>query len=581
MSYKKDFSVSRRRFLKTGAAVGVGAAFGPWVWTGRKTHADAFLPDVTLDPATIPQFVNPLPLPGRIDLTDGGSTQIGMSQINQDLGLGVNTTVWGYNGSYPGPTILARKDVPVAVQWRNNLDGISYPANVPLDDTLHWAESGNEVPTVPHLHGGHNDSDYDGLPEYWWTASGETGPRFVTRDYEYDHSQEAGTLWYHDHALGVTRLNVYMGLAGFYLLRDENEDELINDPNNTGTALPSGPYEAEIVIQDRMFTPDGELYYPHTPDIATQLFGPADYPDATVFAEFFGDVILVNGMAWPFIEVEPRKYRFRLLNGSDTRFYRLFFGGGLKFTQIGTELGMLNAPVEVQSLSIAPGQRADVVVDFSKHAGKTIIMQNNAPGTFRRPLVINPKTTGRIMEFRVSLPLNTNIPDLPLPTNLRPVHGHLPAVDPTTATNTRQVALYEGLDALERLQPLLGTLAGSRAWDNPITENPALNSTELWEIYNTTPDTHPIHLHLVHFQIVNRQKFNAKKFVPGNPATIDLQGQTRPPAPTEAGLLDTVQVPPGEVVRIIATFDKPGRYVWHCHILSHEDHEMMRPYEVI
>ena len=208
--------------------------------------------------------------------------------------------------------------------------GYSYPANISIDTTLHWAYAYHMgmsynipeygIPAVPHLHGGNTESASDGLPEAWWTPtypSGPTGMDFVKTNYVYDNDQEAATIWYHDHTLGITRLNVYNGLAAFYLLCDDNETQLINS-----NSIPSGDYEREIVIQDKMFYPDGKLAYPDVPHLTVPGFaawpgGPSNQP------EFFGEVIVVNGKAWPVLDVEPRKYRFRMLNGSDSRFYNL------------------------------------------------------------------------------------------------------------------------------------------------------------------------------------------------------------------------------------------------------------------
>jgi spore coat protein A len=295
---------------------------------------------------------------------------------------------------------------------------------------------------------------------------------------------------------------------------------------------------------------------------------------------------------WPVLEVEPRQYRFRILNGSDSRFYDLFFSSGQPFHQIGTDTGLLAAPVMTNRVLIAPGERVDTVVDFSDPAlaGQTIIMRNNARSPFPKGATVNPRTTGQIMAFRVTRPLdpayprsNVNAPAAS-PTPLRPLLGPIAPLTQTGAT--RQLLLFEGIDPMGRLIAQLGTATdGAMMWHDAtygITENPMLNDVEVWEIYNSTPDAHPIHLHLVSFQVLGRQKFSATQ----DPATgaltnIRLQGkQGKPALATEAGWKDTVIMYPGEVTRIIAKFDREGEYVWHCHILSHEDHEMMRPYFV-
>lgn len=554
-----------------------------------------------LDPASQPRFVNPLPRPTRINATGGGQLTVTMAETRQHLGLfdpmtgePLMTTVWGYDfgagPTYPGATIEARKDVDLDVLWQNQLP---FAHLLPVDDSLHWAFSEptdgeyrtiamDGVPTVVHLHGGHTQSDSDGLPESWYTPGFTLrGPHFSrTSDgtrygtplpFHYDNDQDAATLWYHDHALGITRLNVYAGLAGFYLLRDANEAALI-----ATNRLPTGPYEVELVIQDRMFTSDGELFYPSDPPVPGA-------PDPSVHAEFFGDIMLVNGMAWPVLEVEPREYRFRMLNGSDSRFYdlSLMSPDGVPFYQIGSDTGLLDQPAERYQMLLAPGERLDMVVDFSdpRLSGHTLILRNMAKAPFPSGQPANPQTAGQIMAFRVTATVDTSVyPLTTLPASLRPT-----AIDRLVQTGiTRQLILFEGVDEFGRLRPMLGTAdAGALRWDAPITETPSLDDVEIWELYNVSADAHPIHLHLVSFQILDRRRFSANVDPDtGALSNIRFRGQRQPPPPGENGFKDTVVAPPGQVTRIIARFDRPGRYVWHCHILSHEDHEMMRPYYV-
>lgn len=580
-----------------------------------------------LDPVTHPKYLDPVPVPSVIDATTGQHFEMQMNETVQWLGLRdvangnapLMTTVWGYGlaggpVTYPGPTFLAKERVEITVTWNNNLPPYNsgFPGLgghlLPVDPTLHMAHPMmGGIPAVTHLHGGHTESASDGLPEAWYTQGfAETGPHFVKQTYTYHNDQEAGTLWYHDHALGITRLNVYAGLAGFYLLRDNNELKLMKQ-----NVLPQGPYELGLAIQDRMFSADGQLFYPSTdPDIEPG-FDPLP-PGPSAIAEFFGDFILVNGKAWPYLNVEPRKYRLRLLNGSDSRFYVLEFrddvlgGAAQPFMQIGTDDGLLSSPVPLDRLLIAPGERADIVVDFSGFAdGTEFYLRNFGPdepfkgfnpdgtisdgaGGVADPA--DPATTGQIMKFIVEAP-DAMIPDatVALDTRLRP------NIKPLKQRGaTRQLALFEGRDNYGRLQPLLGTLAqGSLAWFEPITENPMVNDVEVWEVYNATEDAHPIHLHLVVFQILNRESFagevterpqlqhDGSYGVGGNLSVTSLGGDARGPEPNEMGWKDTAVMLPGEVTRVIAKFDREGRYVWHCHILSHEDHEMMRPYEVL
>ncbi len=426
-------------------------------------------------------------------------------------------------------------------------------------------------------------------------------------------------MWYHDHALGITRLNVYAGLAGFYLLRDDNEEKLISQ-----NVLPGGDYEIEIVIQDRMFNQNGELFWPAYPgdpayddfitgEGAVLPFEDFPYPapdggGPTALAEFFGNVILVNGKAWPKLEVEPRKYRFRLLNGSDSRFYVLEFrnsddeeydeGTGHSFLQIGTDDGLLARPVALNQLLIAPGERMDLVVDFTGFDGESLYLRNFGPD---EPYgggepdddfdVADQSSTGQMMRFDVTEPFNENVPNARVKEMSRLSRNIMPLIQEGAA---RSLVLFEGSDEYGRLMPMLGTLdEGSLTWSDAITENPMMNDTEVWEVYNATGDAHPVHLHLVAFQIINRQSFNGSvadktqyghngEEITGGLLTVnDLVGDAREPAENEKGWKDTAVMLPGEVTRVIAHFNRVGRYVWHCHILSHEDHEMMRPFEVI
>jgi spore coat protein A len=608
-----------------------------------------------LNPATHPKFKNPLPVPVEIDATGGGTFDMYMEQTQQWLGLvdaggtPLMTTVWGYGPTgavtYPGPTFFASKNQPVYVNWYNNLPGHFLPVDPSLHmahpngimtpaDVASWYGNGN-VPTVAHLHGGHTESASDGLPEQWFTQGvAETGNYFAKTNYVYDNDQEAATLWYHDHALGITRLNVYAGLAGFYLLDDNHERQLVLDG-----ILPKGKHDFEIVIQDKDFYDNGELFWPANPsDPPNTIWNPWEefiegegvddnplfnqvFPNGgpTALAEFFGDFIVVNGTVWPYLDVEPRKYRFRLLNGSDSRFYvlKLFgidqdgnkTGDAIPFLQIATDDGLLPAAIELTQLVIAPGERAEIVVDFEAVGmGNSIRFFNFGPDSPFGGLPVpeeeqaNPSTTGQIMQFNVNqrLKVNQGLPKATVSAGdiVRDPITPLVADNPS---QPRKLGLFEGSDEYGRLQPLLGAFIDSTnsieslTWDDEITENPYLNATEEWEVYNFTGDAHPVHLHLVAFQIINRQpidfeitekdqlQHSGENGIGGSVEISDITpaGPAELPAENERGWKDTFIVPPGYVGRVIAKFDRLGRYVWHCHILSHEDHEMMRPYEVI
>ncbi|MER2997825.1 multicopper oxidase domain-containing protein [Pontibacter populi] len=550
-----------------------------------------------LDPRTQPKFQNALPIPEVIDARQGGLFNMYITQFEQELGLvdaagkSLKTTVWGYNGKYPGPTFVAKKDVQVQVYWYNHLtangDGTGNPLPhlLHIDESIHWAMEHVEnweqygVPVVTHLHGGHTESASDGLPEAWFTPNfTKVGVDFKKGDdepYYYHNDQEAATLWYHDHALGITRLNVYAGMAGFYILTDDHEQQL-----KATNQLPADPYDIGLAIQDRMFTADGQLYYGaghNNHDDSGEEVG--------ISPEFFGNIILVNGKAWPVLEVEPRQYRFRMLNGSDSRFYNLYMAPGLKFWQIGTDNGLLPAPVVHNQLLISPGERKDVVIDFSDPVlwGKTIIVRNNGKTPFPNGSTPDPNAEGQIMAFRINQPLNTDFALTPVPSSLRTT-AMFDHAGPANA-KVRKLLLFEGTDEQGRLKAMLGTIEdGALDWEDEITENPDMNATEVWEIYNTTPDAHPIHLHLVSFEVLSSQKFRLDFEDPEEgvvaESSIRLLGQPRPPEAGQNGRKDTYPIAPGEVTRLVAKFDREGLYVWHCHILSHEDHEMMRPYYV-
>ena len=572
------------------------------------------------------------------------------------------TTVWGYGGivkdaitgatlgyvrNSPAPTFEATRNVKVRVTWINNLtdlNGNPLSYMYAVDPTLHWANPYNlnmeqimqdaimgnaprfppgyagaigsnglpgwnaqtPVPIVTHLHGGEVPSEYDGGPEQWFTADGLHGPNYATAEatypnaavYEYPNTQEPTTLWYHDHALGLTRINVFSGLAGFYLLRDPSDA--------IAASLPSGEFEVPLAIQDRSFYSDGSFSFVNEGiNIEHPYWSP----------EYFGDTIMVNGLVWPNMDVKQATYRFRLLDGSNARFYTLSLrnqntGELIPFTQIGSDGGYLKEPVQMTSLTISPGERADILVNFTGIAtGTKILVENTAAGPFPDGDPVNPETTGQILQFTVKNGAGQTLAQLPAALNptLSGAFPNLPA-----ATKTRILTLTEAMN-MATDSPSALFIDGQR-YSAPITEFPLNGSTEDWVIVNPTADTHPIHLHLVQFQVVSRQPFDVARYfadwlslnnateysLPLNHPTINvpslegyLTGPTVGPDANEVGWKDTVQMNPGEIttirVRFMAQdgtgfkFDPtigPG-YVWHCHIVDHEDNEMMRPFKVI
>jgi FtsP/CotA-like multicopper oxidase with cupredoxin domain len=422
--------------------------------------------------------------------------------------------------------------------------------------------------------------------------------------FEYTNDQRAATLWFHDHTLGITRLNVYAGLAGFWLLRDDVEDGLNLPGPAPRLGDPAGTryYEIPIAIQDRSFNADGSLFYPDSREFFDGYKGPY-VPDTLVppiwNPEFFGDSIVVNGKTWPYLEVEPRLYRLRILNGSNARFLVLKFDKDLSFHQIGTEGGLLpDAPLVLDQLLMAPAERADVIVDFSSfNVGDEIVLLNLGPDSPFGELPIpeeemaNPRTTGQIMQFRVVEGTGEG--------NSGEIPTELPAIDRLASELperdlTLNEMMYRAGDEELPIEADLGTgREGRLEFFSPLTENPMVNDTEIWRMINLTADAHPIHLHLVSFQVIDRIPFDKEAYtvaqtryleegVEGQPPDpLDFAtGEPEPPNSWEMGWKDTVIASPDHITRIIATFDLEGLYVWHCHILEHEDNEMMRPFYV-
>lgn len=636
-------TLPRRTVLAGGAA---GAA-GLFVNGGGAVHAVNLKQAAVLDASTIPKYVSPLLVPPAMPPASVGGMDryvIGVRQFRQQVlppGL-PKTTVWGFGSqtrggifNSPSLTIEARVNRPVEVTWVNDLvdaRGRYLPHLLPVDPTLHWANPGGgeegrdghpmfmrtpgpyrgPVPFVAHLHGGHTDQESDGYPQSWFLPAARNIPRGFARvgsTYDsmaelyadrhgrawkpgsarahYDNDQAAGTLWFHDHSLGITRVNVHAGPVGFYLLRGGAHDLA---PNVLPGAARRGgaAREIPIVIQDRAFRRDGGLFYPDTREYFDAFAGPyVPHTDiAPIFnPEFFGNTMMVNGRTWPDLRVERRRYRLRLLNGCGSRFLILAVAADattrpaapvVPLWQVGGDGGFLPEPVEMDRILLGPAERADVVVDFSQfRPGTRLYLVNVAPD---EPYgggepgeefeFADPATTGQVMRFTV-------VDRVGPETSVPPDQLTLPAPPPQgQAVRTRRLALLEAdSEVLADVGPraaFLGVMDGDvpvpLMWDEDITEDPHLGDTEIWEIHNTTMDAHPIHVHLVQFEILGRR--------------ADGQAE-RAPEPNETGNKDTVIAYPGEVTRIRARFDKPGLFVWHCHILEHEDHEMMRPFRVV
>ncbi|HVX94630.1 MAG TPA: multicopper oxidase domain-containing protein [Polyangia bacterium] len=700
----------------------------------------------TLDGAMIAKYVDDVPTFAGKRVDGSKPVSVDMVEFQQPMlpaafyaslpaPYNAGTYLWGYalNGaapSFPATTIEATQNTPTVVTYTNSLENadgapLFLSQRIVTDLTIHWADpfgvtrtngcmtepplpqaclalSAAPPPAVPHLHGGQVLSDFDGMPDSWFTPGlAQKGPAFVSNVYRYPNHQDATTLWFHDHALGVVRQNVYAGLAGVYLVRDGL------DTGAAGNALklPAGPYEAELLVADRQFDINGQLYFPAgLPGNGPGLNGAPPNPDHHPYwiPEFFGDVMTVNGKSWPVMHVEPRRYRLRFVNGSNARFVQMQLfvaqdgtptpAPGPAIWQIGSDGGLLNAPTNlagnaIPGVFLAPAERADVIVDFSGKSGSFILM--NGAGCAMNPDSCgafapfpsgdppDPDTTGQVMMFTVDRPLvgadatfNPAAPGATLrggagapPTivNLRAsptidVHRQLVLVEVEGAGGPEEVLLnnskWSGLRENEvpnaTPQPIPGSVPNGHGV--AATENPQVGATEVWEIANLTEDAHPIHIHLIQFQLINREDmtvgadgddtiyrgdwdaafpggtfdgmtFAPGTFIPGYGPPADyatpnadgavggnlafggatyLTGNVTPPAASEAGWKDTIKVLPKSVTRVVMRFapqsvplgdTAPGTnqfsfdptapgpgYVWHCHILDHEDNEMMRPY---
>jgi spore coat protein A, manganese oxidase len=534
MTDLRSYLINRREFLYRAGAL-TAAISTPSALYGHRMPTSSR----SFDATKLAPFVDPLQVPALLQAegvrphpaeakTNIPYYRLSMRQaevkLHRDL---MPTRIWGFNSAFPGPTLEARSGQPIIVEWANDLPALHL---LPIDHNLEGAEAHKPlVRSVVHLHGGRVPAESDGYPENWFVP-GKSSVCF------YPMQQDAATLWYHDHAMGINRLNSYAGLFGLFLIRDAFEEEL---------GLPAGKFEIPLILCDRLLDQEGQLFYPVSPD-----------PKMPWVPEVFGDAALVNGKISPFCEVEARPYRLRLLNAANGRFFHLAFANQLEFQQIGSDQGLLAAPVSTRMLTLAPAERADVIVDFSANGGENIVLKSDALS---------------MMQFRVSRRPSVSV--AALPKTLRTV-VRTPESD---AVRTRELLLEETVDPADN--PTIMLLNRTR-WMAPVTENPSLDSVEIWSLVNGTEDSHPIHLHLVRFQILDRRNFFVMNYL--RKRELKFTGPPVPPDPNEMGWKDTVRAEPGMVTRIIVRFEGyAGRYVWHCHILEHGDNEMMRPYDVI
>ena len=540
--------ITRREFIKYSAVAGLGMAIpGAWKMAGVLQAGRQFGASPALTP-----FVDALPVPAARKPTGmlNGlplyviTMKAGAQKLHRDA---PPTNIWGYDGISPAASFDVNTGEPMYVRWVNNLP-TPHLLQASIDHTLPGMLGRPDVRATVHVHGAEVPSDSDGVFDSMGMMS-QILPGQSALFY-YSNVQKGATIWYHDHAIGIDRINVMAGMAGFYIIRDPVEKAL---------NLPSGAYEIPIVIQDRMVDAGAQIVYPTVGD------NPGIHPQWV--PEFFGDLSVVNGKVMPFLQVEPRKYRFRFLDGSNARFYNLGMSPAVPWWQIGTDGGLLAEPVELVKLLFAPGERCDVIVDFSGMAGKTITLMNDAPAPY--PGGDGGPAIPRIMQFRVTKPLVG--PDTSSrPGFLRPVYD-IPEGAAVMERNIEMKEIGAAGGPLEMKLNNLGML-------DPATEFPQLGNIEIWKFINTTVDTHPMHIHLVQFRLLDKRPFD----VPFYNATkkIVYTCSATQPDPNELGWKDTVRVPPGNVGRFAMKFcSYTGGYVYHCHILEHEENDMMRPYQ--
>jgi spore coat protein A len=509
---------------------------------GAKPHAAR-----TLNANNLESFVDPMPMPilqkpmGRRssiihDAVDAPYFRVNVRETSCKLHRDLPAArLWSYGVDSSAPVLFeTRRGEGVLVEWVNQLPEKHF---LPIHLAMPGMGDSTQMPGMAHapetristhLHGARVPSISDGYPEDWF-GTGKSKLCF------YPNEQDATALWMHDHAMGTNRFNVLAGLMGLFLIRDDAEDKL---------GLPRGKYELPLMIYDRSFTPAGQIYYPDPPD------------EGAWTEEYLGDAALVNGKVRPFHEVEPRRYRLRIVNSANARFFSLALSNGMEFQAIGADQGLLPSPVTMKRLVLSPAERADIIVDFSRSRGEQVRLVSDGMD---------------LMQFRVS---STPVQDgSRVPAILRPAER----IPESAANLTRELTLNE-FDG-ESGDAMVMLLNRAR-WSQPVTEIVKLGTTEIWSLINLTSDTHPIHLHMVRFQILDRQSFSDFDYLASE--KILTTGPRTPPAPHESGWKDVVQCPGYTITRMIVPFHGyAGRYLWHCHILEHEANDMMRPYEVV
>lgn len=479
--------------LRPGLAVGAAQLLGGC----GGGSSDVQVPDPVVNPEGAPLRIPPVLSPSSVTATEDAYV-LSVDESEIEILPGKSTRILGFDGMTPGPTIRARAGRPVTVSLLNNLP----------QTTLGGAPG--EV--VIHLHGGHVPSSDDGFPT-------DIVPPGTSRTYTYPNNQLPATLWYHDHLMDFTGPHVWFGLAGLYLITDDHEESL---------GLPNGAHEVPLVIQDRNIDGDGNLVY--TGNRNGEV----------------GNTLLVNGTVEPYLRVANRKYRFRVLNGSNMRMYRIALSNGAPFQVLGMEGGLLPSPVTVASITLTPAERVDIVIDFSSiPVGESLVLRN----------LLGSGDTADIVRFDVD---RMETDDSQVPAVLRPIEQ----LAMSDVVQTRSFTLSGGMMGMQGMMGGLWTINGNPFDPDRVDADPKLGTVEIWEFQNMSMMDHPVHVHQTMFQI--------------------LEINRGPPPATHAGWKDTVNVPAMGSARIIMQFpDYAGRYVFHCHVLEHEDHVMMARFDVI
>ncbi|PKA49253.1 hypothetical protein AXF42_Ash014155 [Apostasia shenzhenica] len=481
--------------------------------------------------------------------------------------------------TFPGPTIETLQGLPLWVTWQNHLPSSHI---LPWDPTIHVAApASGGVPAVVHLHGGVHQPQSDGNPLAWFTAGfRDTGSAWSTPTFFYANDQQPGNLWYHDHALGFTRVNLLAGLLGAYVIRNRSFEPPLR--------LPSGPeFDLHLVLVDRSFAADGSIYMNSTGD------NPSIHSQWQ--PEYYGDAIVVNGKAWPFLDVRRRRYRFRILNASNARFFRLSLSNGLPFTVIGSDTSYLPTPVIASTILVSPAEIFDVVIDFSKSKSPSAELLNSAPYPYPGGSALD-SLSRKVMKFNIVTEASAAPDESMVPAKLT----DYPRPELSEAAVRRYITMYE-YDAAGGPTHLF--INGKR-FEDPVTETPAPGSTEVWEVINLTPDSHPLHIHLAFSQAVAaRELVNLTEFsdcmTKENDAVrcgvaAHAVGKVVETPEHERTWKNVVKIDPGLVTTVVVRFKavdrsspypfdstaEPG-YVYHCHILDHEDNAMIRPLKLI